>query len=125
MTTLTIEKEPAVQSVECSDEALVVRLTDGRALVVPLRWFPRLAFGTPSERALYDLFADGAAIEWPELDEHIHVEDLLAGRRSEEGASSLKRWKKAMRRRRAERAAGSEPEPWGVGKYRQPYDVED
>jgi hypothetical protein len=35
---------------------------------------------------------DGYAIEWPELDEHIGIEGLLAGRRSGESETSLNRW---------------------------------
>ncbi len=35
---------------------------------------------------------DGHAIEWPELDEHIGMEGLLAGRSSGEREALLQRW---------------------------------
>jgi hypothetical protein len=38
------------------------------------------------------LLGPGYAIEWPDLDEHIGVEGLLAGRRSGESKKSLERW---------------------------------
>ncbi len=37
-------------------------------------------------------FGDGYAIEFPDLDEHIGVEGLLAGRHSGESQKSLGKW---------------------------------
>jgi hypothetical protein len=89
---LELETEPAAASVEVSEAELTVRLTDGRSLAVPLAWYPRLAHGRPEERANWTLIGDGYAIEWPDLDEHIGIEGLLAGRRSGESEQSLGRW---------------------------------
>ena len=85
-------KEALAQIVTTNDEALTVDLADGRTIVVPLAWFPRLAHGTPSERANYRLIGGGEGIHWPDLDEDISVESLLAGRRSGESQLSLRRW---------------------------------
>jgi len=74
------------------DEALIVDLSDARTITVPLAWFPRLVFGTPEERANWRLIGRGAGIHWPDLDEDISVESLLAGRRSAETQASLRRW---------------------------------
>ena len=38
-------------SANCTDDELVVALSDGRTLSVPLAWFPRLLGATPAERA--------------------------------------------------------------------------
>ncbi|MGH9719913.1 MAG: DUF2442 domain-containing protein [Bryobacteraceae bacterium] len=59
---------------------------------MPLAWFPRLARGTQPERAHWRLIGRGAGIYWPDLDEDISVESLLAGRRSGESQASLRRW---------------------------------
>ncbi len=85
--------------VDVNDEALCVELTDGRTITVPLAWFPRLSHGTPEERNHWRLIADGRGIHWPDLDEDISVENLLAGKASGESQASLKRWLE-------ERAAG-------------------
>ena len=69
-----------------------MRLDDGRRLAVPLAWFPRLLDGTKAERADYELIGEGEGIHWPQLDEDISVEGLLAGRRSAESAGSLAKW---------------------------------
>ncbi|MGA3072645.1 MAG: DUF2442 domain-containing protein [Bryobacteraceae bacterium] len=93
MSTLGPElREAFAQSVSVSDDALVVDLADGRTITAPLAWFPRLAHGTAGERANWRLIAGGEGIHWPELDEDISVESLLAGRRSGETQESLRRW---------------------------------
>jgi hypothetical protein len=79
------------RSVSVSDDALVADLTDGRTISVPLAWFPRLARGTPTERANCRLIGRGEGIHWPDLDEDISVASLVAGRRSGERQESLRR----------------------------------
>ena len=90
-------REALAQGVTASDEALTVDLADGRTITVPLAWFPRLAHGTPAERANWHLIGGGAGIHWPDLDEDISVESLLAGRRSGETQTSLRRWLQARK----------------------------
>jgi len=78
--------------VSVHDEMLVVELSDGRALAVPLVWYPRLWHGTPVERGRWRLIGRGEGVHWPDLDEDLSVEGLLAGRRSAESQRSLQRW---------------------------------
>lgn len=75
-----------------TDDSLAAELTDGRTIVVPLVWFPRLVHGTPSERQNWRPIAGGRGIHWPALDEDISVENLLAGQRSGESQQSLQSW---------------------------------
>jgi hypothetical protein len=78
--------------VQLNDEEFVVMLEDGRSLTIPLDWYPRLKQGTPEERQNWRLLGEGYAIEWPDLDEHIGIEGLIAGRRSGESVMSFDRW---------------------------------
>ncbi|QEG33269.1 DUF2442 domain-containing protein [Bythopirellula goksoeyrii] len=78
--------------IEISEESLTVTLDDGRALSVPLAWYPRLLAGSQQERENCKLIGDGEGIHWPALDEDISIEGLLAGRRSAESDASLARW---------------------------------
>jgi hypothetical protein len=78
--------------VTVAKERLIVDLSDGRTLSVPLDWFPRLVHGSKAERLNCRLVGGGYAIEWPDLDEHIGVEGLVAGRRSGESQRSFARW---------------------------------
>lgn len=89
--TIEIQMTDAAE-VHMTDERLVVELQDGRSISVPLSWYPRLLHGTPEERDNYQLIGAGSGIHWPQLDEDLSVEDLLAGRRSQESQTSLRKW---------------------------------
>jgi hypothetical protein len=82
----------AVVDVAIREEKLIVTLDDGRSISVPLEWYSRLLHASPKERKNWHLLGDGYAIEWPDLDEHIGIEGLLAGRRSGESRKSFARW---------------------------------
>jgi hypothetical protein len=92
MTTLALETEPIAVNVTVTEDNLIVDLTDGRTMIVPLAWYPRLVYATSDERQNWQLLGDGYAIEFPDLDEHIGVEGLLAGRHSGESQKSLEKW---------------------------------
>jgi hypothetical protein len=92
MSTLQLEHDPVASSIETTAEHLIVDLLDGRRLIVPLGWYPRLQRATDAERKNWQLLGEGYAIEWPDIDEHIGVDGLLAGRRSSESVASLNRW---------------------------------
>jgi hypothetical protein len=83
---------PLAESVVVRADELAVELADGRTLTVPLSWYPRLAHGTSDERANWRLIGLGEGIHWPQLDEDISVEGLVAGRRSGESQTSLRKW---------------------------------
>ena len=85
-------KEAAARNVTLSDDSLSVDLADGRTIIVPLAWFPRLSHATPPERAKWRLIGGGSGIHWPDLDENVSVGSLLTGRRSGESQDSLRRW---------------------------------
>jgi len=90
-------KEAQAQGVSVSDEALTVDLADGRTVTVPLAWFPRLVHGSAAERANWRLIGRGQGVHWPDLDEDVSTESLLAGRQSGETQESLRRWLDARR----------------------------
>ena len=75
-----------------TDHELSVDLADGRTITAPPLWFPRLSHANAAERAKWRLTGGGIGVYWPDLDEDISVEALLAGRRSGESGDSLKRW---------------------------------
>jgi hypothetical protein len=85
-------REAFAQHVRVSDELLTVELVDGRSVSVPISWYPRLVHATAEERGKWRLIGRGEGIHWPELDEDIRVEALLAGLGSAESQASLERW---------------------------------
>ena len=90
-------QEARGQSVMVSEDSLTVNLVDGRTIIVPLLWYPRLWHGTLDERNDFEIIGDGAYIHWPELDEDLTVAGLLVGRRSGESPQSLKKWLEARK----------------------------
>jgi hypothetical protein len=93
MSSLAIDtQEPRAQDMTISEDSLSVDLFDGRTIIVPLIWYPRLWHGTEEERKNFEIIGNGTLIHWPELDEDLSVSGILAGRRSGESQKSLKRW---------------------------------
>ena len=67
---------------DVTDSDIVVRLTDGRAVSVPLAWFPRLFAAPVEERKRFELIGDGIGLHWPTLDEDLSVAGFMRGVRS-------------------------------------------
>ncbi|MCH7786314.1 MAG: DUF2442 domain-containing protein [Chloroflexi bacterium] len=90
---------PKAQHVSVSEDTLIVDLADARTISVPVEWYPRLAHGTPKERNTWRLIGEGEGIHWPDLDEDISIEGLLAGKSSAESQYSFKQWLEARKKR--------------------------
>jgi|SRR5215468_3971870 len=97
MSSLTAEAK--AQSVNVTEDSLVVDLIDGRTITVPLAWYPRLLHAKPEHRNNWRLVGNGEGIHWPDLDEDISVQHLLTGEPSGESQTSLRRWLEEYGRR--------------------------
>ena len=64
----------------CDLHDLHVRPADGRQVLTPLWWYPRLLNATPAQRNTVELMVDG--IHWPEVDEDLSIDGMLDGRKS-------------------------------------------
>ena len=102
-------------NVTVTGDTLAVDLEDGRTISVPIAWYPRLANGTPQERANFRLSGAGHGIHWPDLDEDIGIEGLLFGKKSTESPSSFERWLEA----RKQTPGGTGEDPIGPIEYRE------
>jgi hypothetical protein len=74
---ISAELDDRVADVLVTDDALEVRLRDGRKISAPLAWFPRLLAATPLQRAHWESSAAGHGIHWPDVDEDLSVAGLL------------------------------------------------
>lgn len=70
--------EPIAKSVSFTRTMVRFHLRDGREISVPTAWFPRLRKGTLRERKNWRLIGDGIGVHWPDVDEDILVDSLLA-----------------------------------------------
>ncbi len=75
----TIRPGERVKDVHIDEDTLAVDLLDGRTIVVPLAWYPRLMDATPSQRRSWRVSAAGYGIHWPEIDEDLSTAGLLRG----------------------------------------------
>lgn len=71
--------EPLVEDVGFTSTALVVTLSDGREIKMPLEWSDRLRKASPKQRKKWRLIGGGVGIHWEGIDEDILVESLLRG----------------------------------------------
>ena len=63
--------------IRVSDSRLIVQLTDGREVSVPLSEFAELEAATPQQRANWRITALGTAIYWPDIDEEFGLAGML------------------------------------------------
>ena len=68
-----------VVDVSFSDDSIRVDLADGRAILAPLVWYPRLLEASPADRENWQVAGGGFGIHWPNIDEDLSVEGLLRG----------------------------------------------
>jgi len=68
-----------IVDVTIDEEKLSVDLVDGRTIIVPLAWYPRLLQASAAERANWKIAGGGFGIHWPLIDEDLSSEGLLRG----------------------------------------------
>ena len=83
-------------SVAVTDETITVDLEDGRTIVVPTKWFPRLLHATSKERTNYEI--DSVGVSWPDIEADFSIRGLLLGRKSGESRQSFEFWLNARRK---------------------------
>ena len=79
MANLDIKPGERVKDVHFTDDTLAVDLADGRTIIVPLVWYPRLLDASPEKRTNWQLSGAGYGIHWPEIDEDLSTAGLLRG----------------------------------------------
>ena len=70
-----------IAHVHCSGRTLEIDFSDGRSLFAPLMGFPLLATATQAQRDNWVLMDEGRSLGWPELGEHIALQDILGAAR--------------------------------------------
>jgi hypothetical protein len=77
--------------VQFTEDALAVDLADGRTIIVPLVWYPRLLEATMEQRRNWKIAGAGYGIHWPDIDEDLSTEGLLRGAPAAAEPSRLRR----------------------------------
>ena len=71
--------ESLANKIDFDKDSIKIGFTDGRILIVPLAYFPRLLNATESQRNSYIISGGGTGLHWDDIDEDISVENLLLG----------------------------------------------
>jgi Protein of unknown function (DUF2442) len=79
MSISAIQTNEKVKHVFFTDTTIGVDLMDGRTIVVPLVWYPRLLNATPEQRLSWEVCGGGYGIHWEELDEDLSTAGMLRG----------------------------------------------
>ena len=79
MASLPETAEILATGVSFADDRLIVELSDGRQIALPLAWYPRLLDSTPEELANWRFNGRGSGIHWPDIDEDLSTEQLILG----------------------------------------------
>lgn len=68
-----------VKNVHFTSDTLAVDLIDGRTIIVPLVWYPRLLDATESQRQNWRISSAGFGLHWPDIDEDLSTAGLPRG----------------------------------------------
>jgi hypothetical protein len=76
---LEIKPGERVKDVRFTEDTIAVDLMDGRTIIVPLAWYPRLFNAASEQRRNWRINGAGYGIHWPDLDEDLSTEGFLRG----------------------------------------------
>ncbi len=88
---LALGADERVSQVKVGEKDLTVALKDGRTIIVPLTWYPKLFNASPKQRKNWQIAGGGYGIHWPEIDEDLSTEGLLRGAPAPRGNGDLQK----------------------------------
>ena len=68
-----------IVNAEVTEDELKVELLDGRTIIVPLAWYPRLLHASSEQRGNWKISGGGYGLHWPDMDEDLSSAGLLRG----------------------------------------------
>ena len=79
MSILPIQFDGRAIDVSFTSDSLHIVLADGREMLVPLEWVPKLRDANEKARGNWRLTGQGVGIHWPDIDEDVCVSTLIKG----------------------------------------------
>lgn len=113
----TSAPDERVKNVELTDDMLSVALMDGRVIIVPLVWYPKLLHASGTERNNWRIAGGGYGIHWPDVDEDLRRPEY--GRVAPWGAGAPPTVSKGPVDRRAEKPGLNSPTGRSSAKLEQ------
>jgi hypothetical protein len=88
---MTFSTRPLVKRVRSNASTLIIEFEDGRTLHAPLVWYPRLFRASQAQRNHWELIGPGGGVHWPDVEEDLSADGLIAGRPSIEYLRELRK----------------------------------
>ncbi len=79
MNSVLIIEPKAVEVKIIEDHAIWALLEDGREIIVPIAWYPRLSKATNQELNNFRIIGRGSEIHWEDLDEDLSIRGFILG----------------------------------------------
>lgn len=79
MNSLAIKFDDHAINLTFTKDSLHFFLADGREVLAPIEWFPRLRDANDSDRNNWRFIGNGLGVHWPSLDEDISVRSIIRG----------------------------------------------
>ena len=69
---------PSILKVEIEGTKIKAEISDGRIVLVPISWFPRLAKASSQALNNFEISPSGYGIHWPDMDEDISIKSFIS-----------------------------------------------
>jgi hypothetical protein len=89
--------EPRLKTARVDADYITLELEDGRIIMTPTSWFPRLVYASAADRQDFEVLG-GRGIAWFRLGEDLTVDQVLKGQGSYESEASFKQWQQQYAR---------------------------
>ena len=70
-------KLPSILKVSFANDTMLVDLSDGRTITIPIAWYPSLASAKKEQLDKFEISPSGYGIHWPDIDEDLSVNGFL------------------------------------------------
>ena len=71
--------EIRILSIAFTRSHLVAKLSDGRTVSNPLKWYPRLQEASAKDRCAFEISGGGYGVHWESLDEDLSAKGIAEG----------------------------------------------
>lgn len=68
----------SIVKVAIEGDKIKAEISDGRIVLVPISWFPRLSKASSSALNNFEISPSGYGIHWPEVDEDISIKAFVS-----------------------------------------------
>jgi len=89
--------KPHLKAAQVDVDYITLELDDGRIIMTPTAWFPRLVCASDADRQDFEVLT-GRGIAWFRLGEDLTVDQVLRGQGSYESEASFKQWQQQYTR---------------------------